>query len=510
MPWLIVVMVLTVVVAFSSVEIAHHYLEYNYKNVLAAEVKRNAFEVTAQTLQGNVMGSVANLGLVNQAMKNVVTGKVDLQDPFVMNTLKAVGELYQANGVYVVNNEGIIQSCYYTIGKTLTGVDIKFRPYFQMGKLGKQNVYAAIGTTTGVRALYFAAPLYAEVSSASPIIGVTVARLDVERVDSVLKAWRGGHALLLSPQQITFASSRDDWVEKIAFAPTAEQIQTIRQLKQFGNTFEKGEPKTLPFDLSNEIVSIDDQRYAVARAPVQWNDPKGEWTIVLMGNLDALMPFSLQILIAALSSALMLILSIIFLIWRRRLQKANDERKLAESSLQVYTKKLESDAAIKSYLVEMSAYLQQATTLTDFAHTFLHHITQRIEADYGAFYVINEQSQRLIPIGGHGVLVDDLEAVNVGQGLVGQCAKDRSSIVINELTDTSIRIVWGAGEVMPKSIILLPVTQIDHLLGVVVLATLRPIDVEKQALLDAWLPMVAMNLDILSRNLTHRLKKDFL
>ncbi|MDP2806330.1 MAG: bacteriohemerythrin [Gallionellaceae bacterium] len=498
-PWLIVI-VLTVAVALAAIEIARLYLERNYKDVLATEVKRKAFEVTSQTLQGNVMGSVANLGLVNQAMKNVATGKAALQDSVVLNTLQAVGELYQANGVYVVNSEGIVQSCYYTMGKTLTGVDVKFRPYFQIAKQGKQNIYAAIGTTTGKRSLYFAAPLYDKVSASSPIIGAAVARLNLDRVDSVLKAW-SGHALLLSPQQITFASSRDDWIEQMAIVPTPEQIKAIRELKQFGNMFEKGTPQTLSFDIKNEIVNVDHQRYALARAPVQWNDPQGEWTLVLLGNLDELMPASLRVLIAALSGALVLALSAVFLFWRRRLQQANDERLHAEAKLQVYTRKLESDSANKSYLVKVSADLQQAASLADLARKFMHHVTSRIEADYGAFYMFDKASKRLIPIGGHGTLADELEAVGMDHGLLGQCAKEMKPIVISDSTDMPIRIVWGAGEVAPKSIILLPVTQAGQLLGMIVLAALRPIDAEKQALLETMLPMVAMNLDILSRSL---------
>jgi hemerythrin-like metal-binding protein len=331
-------------------------------------------------------------------------------------------------------------------------------------------------------------------------MGASVARLNLERVDSVLKAWPG-HALLLSPQQITFASDRDEWIEQMTITPTAEQLAAIRKLKQFGNTFESGTPKTLPFDIGNAIVTFEQQRYAVARAPVQWNDPQGEWTLVLLGNLDELMPLSLRAWIGAISGTLVVLLSAIFLFWRRRLQQANAERQHAEAALRLHTRKLESDSAIKSYLVDVSTDLQQATSLSDLARKFMHHVTMRIEADYGAFYMLDQASKRLIPIGGHGTLADELEAVDMDHGLVGQCAKDMKPIVISDSTDMPIRIVWGAGEVAPQSVILLPVMQAGHLLGVIVLAALKPIDAEKQALLEAMLPMVAMNLDILSRNL---------
>ncbi len=55
------------------------------------------------------------------------------------------------------------------------------------------------------------------------VIGAMVARLDLERVDGVLKAWQG-MALLLSPQGLVFASSLDQWVGCIAEEPTPEKL----------------------------------------------------------------------------------------------------------------------------------------------------------------------------------------------------------------------------------------------------------------------------------------------
>lgn len=498
-PW-VWVLVLTTVVALGAIEITRLYLEHTYKEVLANEVKRKAFEVTSQTLQGNVMGSVANLGLVNQEMKNVILGKLALDEPIVMSTLQAVGELYDANGVYVVRGDGIIQSCYYTMGKTLTGVDVKFRPYFQIAKQNKQNVYAAIGTTTGKRSLYFAAPLYEKISSSSPIIGAAVARLNLDRVDSVLKAWKG-HALLLSPQQIIFASDREDWIEQMAVAPTPENLKAIRELKQFGNTFEKGEPKALPFDIKNNVVEVDHQRYAVAKAPVQWNDPHGEWTLVLLGSLDELMPMSSRITIATISGLLVLILGAIFLIWRSRLLVANHERLNAEAELKNYTHKLELDSQMKTNLAQTATELHQARTLDQFSKKLLSDIGLHVNVDYGVLYVLEESTQLLIPTGGYGVSVEQLEKRTMEDGLVGQCAKSRQSISFAETASTDIRIVCGGGEFLPKQIILSPVIHAENLCGVLVVASVNDISLQKQQVLNGFVDMAAGNLEILLRNL---------
>lgn len=82
-PWAGAIL-LSLAVAFAAIEATRLFLEFNFKDVLATEVKRRALEVTGKTLNGNVMGSVINLGLVNQAMKRVALSEVALLDPVVM------------------------------------------------------------------------------------------------------------------------------------------------------------------------------------------------------------------------------------------------------------------------------------------------------------------------------------------------------------------------------------------------------------------------------------------
>jgi PAS domain S-box-containing protein len=331
-------------------------------------------------------------------------------------------------------------------------------------------------------------------------MGASVARLNLERVDSVLKAWPG-HALLLSPQQITFASDREDWVEQMAVTPTSEQLKAIRELKQFGNTFEKGVPQTLAFDLKKEVVSIDHQRYAVVQAPVQWNDPQGEWTLVLLGNLDEVMPLSLRITIGMVSGTLTLLLGGLFLIWRRRLQDANHERLNAEVELKAYTHKLELDAQTKADLAQSAAELHQASTLEQFAKRLMSDIGLHIRVEYGVLYVFDDATELLTPAGGYGVLTTHLQTVTMNEGLVGQCAKSQTKIVFTDTAVTDIRVTYGGGEFLPKQIILSPVVHADKLCGVLVVASVNEISAQQIEALDAFVDMAASNLEILLRNL---------
>jgi PAS domain S-box-containing protein len=96
---------------------------------------------------------------------------------------------------------------------------------------------------------------------------------------------------------------------------------------------------------------------------------------------------------------------------------------------------------------------------------------------------------------------DGLPPLAIGQGLVGQCAKDQKHIVLSDSADCAIQVSWGEGSMAPKSVLLVPVLGSGALLGVLVLATLQTLTEEQQGLLDAMLPMLATQLEVLTRNL---------
>jgi len=491
---------LSVLLASGVVEIVRLVLEHGYKDSLATEARRRALEVTAQTLNGNVMGSMSVLGLIHLRVKKVASGEIPADEPSINEALRAVGQSYQATGVFVVDHMGIVQTSWDVTGKTSTGIDVNFRPYFKIAMQGTQNIYAAVTLATGERALYFAAPIYQGSTAASPVIGAMVARLGLERVDSVLQAW-SGPALLLSPQMVTFASNHENWVAQMAGERTPQQIAEIRALKQFGPVFNDGTPRTLPFDVFGDVVRVDGTRYALARAPVHWNDPNGEWTVLLLGDLETAMPMSWRLTIGLASGVLLLGVSGAVIIWRRRLQEAQLRRRQAEMELRSYTRRLESDSQAQSFLAEMAAELHQAQSQSEFAERLLSRLASRLSVHYGAVYLFDGDSEKLCPVGGFGLAGEGLASLVLGQGLVGQCAKTRKVIAINDPQGTGIRIVWGEGQSDPKAVYFLPILNAERCLGVVVLASLESFEADGLAQLDSLMPMVAMNLEILERNI---------
>ena len=104
LPWAGAIL-LSVAVALGIIEATRLSLEHNYKEALETEATRRGFEVMAKTMNGNVMGAVAALGLVDQPIKRVARGEIPLDTPVVMESLQAIGQSYAANGTYIVNPE---------------------------------------------------------------------------------------------------------------------------------------------------------------------------------------------------------------------------------------------------------------------------------------------------------------------------------------------------------------------------------------------------------------------
>ncbi|KWT95080.1 transporter substrate-binding domain-containing protein [Candidatus Magnetominusculus xianensis] len=199
-----------------------------------------------------------------------------------------------------------------------------------------------------------------------------------------------------------------------------------------------------------------------------------------------------------------LIVIIVFVvIWNRRLRAVVRQREEVQQELKQYAQELESRAAIKSHISQISSVLQKAVTLEELAVQLLSHLAPLVGAAYGVLYVFDKESNMLRSAGGYGCVVKE-KTFAIGQGLVGQCAFEQAPIKITGQSGPSgsdIKINWGAGEALPKEIIVLPIIQNAVALGVIELAGMAVFSKDALLLLDELMPIIAMNIEILTRNL---------
>ncbi|MBF0124965.1 MAG: hypothetical protein HQL60_06490, partial [Magnetococcales bacterium] len=281
--------------------------ESHLLQTLQDEAKQRAIQVMSHTLNGNIMGSIELLGVLDEEMKQVALTTLPAETPGVLTTLERVTRYYDAEGTFLVSHDGIVKSSWNMNGKPSTGLDIKFRPYYKIAKQGQSNVYAAVALATNQRALYFAAPVLAQRQRGAEPIGAIAIRIGLAEVDATLKESKA-LALLITPQGVVFSSNRTDWILRLAGAPSAEKLQAIRDTKQFGKFFDDKVPELLPFDLAHTDIVVEGERHVAVSAPVNWHDPLGNWQFVLLGNVTGLVPWYVRTAMASILFS-MLVLS---------------------------------------------------------------------------------------------------------------------------------------------------------------------------------------------------------
>lgn len=492
----ILIVVLAALAGLAAVDATRRTLEHDRRDWLRNETSRRAIELMGQTLNGKVMGSMSVLGLVDPGIKTAAQADAADKAAFVAPMIETVGRSYGANGVFIVGSAGRITASWDIQGRSNTGLDVKFRSYFQMAMRGKENVYAAVSIATGERVLYFSAPVHADATNRSVAIGAAVARIDLSGVNGILDAW-DAPAVLLTPQGVVFATNREPWLYRLAGEATAERVKKIRELKQFGTRFEKQAPEALPIAVDDSVSVVDGRHLAVAAVPVKWNDPVGDWTLVLTTELDQAMPLRQRLIVGGGAGAVALLLLSLGL----NLLRSRYQREQAMRELQASAERAEARAQQRQRLAAISLRLQQADNLHDLAHTFLIETVDLLDMRQGAFYRVAADGEGLERIACYGCRDGEGTPLRLefGVGLLGQCALDRRLQILTDPPQGYWHIASGLGEAVPRAVVLAPVLLNDAVLGVVELGLLTPPDEARREIIAELLPLLAMTLAILLR-----------
>ncbi|MGR8931454.1 MAG: response regulator [Gammaproteobacteria bacterium] len=166
---------------------------------------------------------------------------------------------------------------------------------------------------------------------------------------------------------------------------------------------------------------------------------------------------------------------------------------------------VESQRWVKAQVSEINASLQQSGDFLEFSRTLLSQVTPLLGAGHAVFYLMTPD-KRLTLLASYGYR--ERKHLNqqfaVGEGLVGQSALEKRPITLTDPPSDYIRINSGLGDSVPSVIAVLPVQHQDRVLGVMEFAAFKPFIARSVALLDALTPVVAVNMEILERNLSTR------
>ncbi|ALG15208.1 histidine kinase [Kibdelosporangium phytohabitans] len=169
-------------------------------------------------------------------------------------------------------------------------------------------------------------------------------------------------------------------------------------------------------------------------------------------------------------------------------------------SLRETTRANQDQDWLKSNLAKISALMQGRRDLAVVAELVMDELTPLVSAQYGAFYLADDDAElRLVGSYGHP---DDTRATRfrLGQGLVGQAARTRRTIAVDDMPPDYITVSSGLGETRPTNVIVLPIVVEDQILGVIELASVRRYTQIHRDFLEQLMETVGVNVNTIVAN----------
>jgi signal transduction histidine kinase/DNA-binding response OmpR family regulator len=189
------------------------------------------------------------------------------------------------------------------------------------------------------------------------------------------------------------------------------------------------------------------------------------------------------------------------------LERPNEigEMSRALQALQAAARERETQGWVKAEVAATVERLQSADDAADFGAILLSRISSSFDLLYGAFYLADRGQARFTRVGAFAMDVEtEPRAFTLGEALVGQAAVERRTLQIVSTNDKPLQVFAGVGRVAPACVLFVPVISQDSVLAVIELAPSAPVSIRQQALLDALLPTIALNVKILLSKLETR------
>ena len=280
----------------------------------------------------------------------------------------------------------------------------------------------------------------------------------------------------------------------MAEAPSLERMAHVRESRQFGNMFENRLPSVLPVGTSPGITRYGNRDYAVSESRIQWNDPNGDWKLVLMEDLSSTVRQERVVAVAAIWA----LVTLLMLLAMRHILRSRYQRTLAAQKLETFAEGQKAQAWQKSMLAALSLKLQQATSIELLGQVFLSEAHQTLGALQGVLYVVSGTGGTDMRRMADFACIDPpQEKLTVGEGLLGQCAADGKTRVFEADDDTFWKIHSGLGEAPPRVSIMLPLLRNNIVLGVAEMAFPQAIGALQLDTAGEMVAILASNLEML-------------
>jgi signal transduction histidine kinase/CheY-like chemotaxis protein/HAMP domain-containing protein len=160
---------------------------------------------------------------------------------------------------------------------------------------------------------------------------------------------------------------------------------------------------------------------------------------------------------------------------------------------------------LKTNLAKFSRMLQGQRDLTNVGRMVLSELCPVVTAQQAEFYIYdtekeNVQLQLLASYGSEGMSAIG-KRIDLGEGLVGQCAMEKQKILLDDLPPDYVRITSGLGSASPRSVLVLPLIFEGQVRGILELASLSGFNSSHQAFLEQLTESIGIVLNTIEANM---------
>jgi len=251
-----------------------------------------------------------------------------------------VNRLTGAEDTYFMDADGLtFAASNWASDRPFVGNNFNFRPYFQEAMQGRLGRYFALGTTSGKRGYYFASQVSEPRERGGRILGAVVVKVSLDEIEQVWAAGGDDDVIVTDPHGVIFISSEPAWRYR-SLAPLDDAArQAIAETRRYESV------DLRPLDLETrprgaadaKLLAVAGEAGARLREYVMVSKemPEAGWTLhVLSSTALARSQTVTAMLVAALASALTLLIVTVILQRRQRLVERIEYQRRASEELE--------------------------------------------------------------------------------------------------------------------------------------------------------------------------------
>jgi HAMP domain-containing protein/signal transduction histidine kinase/DNA-binding response OmpR family regulator len=160
---------------------------------------------------------------------------------------------------------------------------------------------------------------------------------------------------------------------------------------------------------------------------------------------------------------------------------------------------------LKTNLAKFSRMLQGQKDLVAVSQMILSELAPVVGAHMAEFYVLDHAAEQpklklLASYASSGQAAHG-KVLDLGMGLVGQCARDKQKILLADLSHNTLRISSGLIEAIPRAVLVLPVIFEGQVKGVIELGSLKRFNPTHQAFLDLLTESIGIVINTIEANM---------